>query len=427
MCDLPKAHVQRIIEENARLKERLEHLERRLARLENPHTPPSRSYSRRPLIPEDQQKPPGQKAGHAGASRPVPEPDETVTATAERCGHCESPLGEPVSYERRVIEDLPEPAPIRVTAYLLARYACGQCGAETVATHPSCLPDSAFGKNLHRQAAAMKYGQRLPFRKIAHALKQQHGLDVSSAAVLGMVGRVAAALRPDYAAIQRRVRSAPVVHADETSVRVDGRTWWVWTFSAGVDSFLMVAPSRGGRVIEEALGADFKGIIVCDGWKPYASFTPRIQRCWAHLLREADFAAREEAEAAPFAAALRRMLALGKSAASLPEPGRREAWRKLRRWMGIWTSREYGSPKARKLAKKAANGGEHWFTFVLVPGVPPTNNAAERALRETVVQRKIIGTLRNERGAFAHETIMSCLATWENKGLDVYEEMGKLL
>ena len=95
--------------------------------------------------------------------------------------------------------------------------------------------------------------------------------------------------------------------------------------------------------------------------------------------------------------------------------------------MGIWTSREYGSPKTEKLARKAANGGDRWFTFVLVPGVPATNNAAERALRETVVQRNIIGTLRSPQGAFAHETIMSCLATWENKGLDVYEELGKWL
>ena len=70
---------------------------------------------------------------------------------------------------------------------------------------------------------------------------------------------------------------------------------------------------------------------------------------------KADFAAREEPEAAPFANALRRMLAFGKAAALLPEPERREAWRKLRRWMGIWTSREYGSPKAQKLATKAAN------------------------------------------------------------------------
>lgn len=433
MCNLPEAHVQRIIEENALLKLRIEHLtkrleqlERLLARLDNPHTPSSKSYRRRPRIPPGERKRPGQKPGHAGTTRPVPEPGRTVTATAERCGHCKRPLGEPVGYVRRVIEDLPDPAPVVVTEYRLSLYACDGCGKETMATHPACPRSGRFGKNLRRTVALMKHRHRMPYRKIAEALRREHGLDLSPAAALALVRAVADAIRPEYRRIRRRVRRAEVVNADETSMPVDGKNWWTWTFSAGADALLVCDPSRGGRVATQTLGTAFLGVVVCDGWRPYQRF-PNAQRCWAHLLREADFAARQEAEAAPFAAALRRMLAFGKSAASLPDPERRRAWRKLRRWMGIWTSREYESPQARKLAKKAANGGGHWFTFVLVPGVPPTNNAAERALRETVVQRKIIGTLRNKRGTFAHETIMSCLATWENKGLDVYEEMGKFL
>jgi len=46
--------------------------------------------------------------------------------------------------------------------------------------------------------------------------------------------------------------------------------------------------------------------------------------------------------------------------------------------------------------------------FVYHEGVEPTNNLAERALREYVVQRKIIGTFRNEKGTSIHETIRRC-------------------
>jgi len=36
-----------------------------------------------------------------------------------------------------------------------------------------------------------------------------------------------------------------------------------------------------------------RGVIVCDGWRAYPSFTGRIQRCWDHLLGEAERALRE--------------------------------------------------------------------------------------------------------------------------------------
>jgi len=60
------------------------------------------------------------------------------------------------------------------------------------------------------------------------------------------------------------------------------------------------------------------------------------------------------------------------------------------------------------LLGKIKGGIDHWLTFIGEPAVSPTNNAAENALREPVVLRKIIGTLRNDRGMFVHETLLSC-------------------
>ncbi len=66
---------------------------------------------------------------------------------------------------------------------------------------------------------------------------------------------------------------------------------------------------------------------------------------------------------------------------------------------------------------------KHMLTFILNPGVEPTNNRAERALREHVVIRKIIGTLRNEKGTKIHETAMNCLVTWRQRDLNPYNEI----
>jgi hypothetical protein len=59
--------------------------------------------------------------------------------------------------------------------------------------------------------------------------------------------------------------------------------------------------------------------------------------------------------------------------------------------------------------------------------VEPTNNIAERALRENVVIRKIIGTLRNAFGAEVHGVIMSVLATCKQLGQNPYRVLKPLL
>lgn len=67
---------------------------------------------------------------------------------------------------------------------------------------------------------------------------------------------------------------------------------------------------------------------------------------------------------------------------------------------------------------KINNSLEYWFTFVIHTGVEPTNNKDEKALREQVVMRKIIGALRNNKGFTIHERIMIAFATWKQQGFN---------
>jgi hypothetical protein len=77
-------------------------------------------------------------------------------------------------------------------------------------------------------------------------------------------------------------------------------------------------------------------------------------------------------------------------------------------------------------AEKIRRGYPYWFTFVTESGVEPTSNRAERALRELVVQRKIIGTLRNEKGIL-YKTLPTLLVTWKQRGLDPQGELSRAL
>jgi hypothetical protein len=174
------------------------------------------------------------------------------------------------------------------------------------------------------------------------------------------------------------------------------------------------------KVLTEVLTRRFKGIIVCDGWKPYAKFTNRLQRCWAHLLRESKDLAEKFKEAIPLHEALKALYgSVTKALESDPPPEiRANLWHLAQEALKQWIMKEYSLEIIQKFIGKISNGFNYWFTFIINPGVEPTNNRAERALRPHVVLRKILGTLRNEKGTSIHERIMTVLATWGQKDLD---------
>jgi transposase len=408
--------------ENELLRARIKELEALLAKYENPHTPPSirRGRNRKREQNEGELGKPGQKIGHKGVTRPHAKPDRQVEVTADRCPDCGTELGDPIRMESKIIEEIPEPQPIIVTEYKIAHYRCPCCQKEVAATDANCPIEGRFGNNIIAQTTLLKYEDRLPHRKIQDALGRLHGLDISPATILDLTRRAADAVQSQYDMILNRIRNAPIVYVDETSIDVQGELHWIWAFTTPSETFVVIRKSRGTKVLMEVLTRRFTGIIVCDGWKPYPKFTKRLQRCWAHLLRESKDLAEKIEEAIPLHEALKKLYEeLNDALESDPPPEvRRDLWQMARSTLQQWIMREYASDKMRKLIGKIGNGIDYWFTFIIHPGVEPTNNRAERALREHVILRKIMGTLRNSKGTSIHERIMTVLATWGQQGLN---------
>ena len=412
--------VEQLRRENELLKAKISELEARLAQYENAHTPPSLRRGRNRKRDGDNKGNPGQKMGHKGVTRPCAKPDRQVEVKADRCPDCGSELGTPFRIESKIIEEIPEPQPIMVTEYKIAHYRCPCCFKEVVGKDANCPHEGKFGNNTIAQATLLKYEDRLPHRKIRAALKRQHGLEISPATIFSLTGRAAQAVQSDYDAILCKIRDASILYVDETGVHVQGEQHWIWTFTTPFETFFVIRKSRGTKVLIEVLTRRFKGIIVCDGWKPYVRFTKRLQRCWAHLLRESKALSEEFVEAIPLHKALKEIYeSLTEALENDPPPEVRiDLWHSAREALMHWIEKEYYDVKVLKFIGKIRNGFDYWFTFIINPGVEPTNNRAERALRPHVVLRKILGTLRNNKGTSIHERIMTTLATWGLRGLD---------
>jgi transposase len=420
-----RQRVRQLEAENAFLRERVEELERRLLAYENPHTPPSLSKKKPPK--KESSGKLGAPKGHPKYERKEPEPTGSIEYMEETCPHCRSKLGKPFKTERALEEEIPEPQPVEVIEHLVNHYTCPKCKKHIIAKNNA--PAGRFGKNVLAHVTLLKFDDRLPLRKVVSSLERHYNLTLTNVGVLYLTDKVAKKLQLPYKALVRRIRKAKVVYIDETKIKVDGITYWLWTFVTERETLFVIRKSRAKKVIEEILGETFKGVICCDGWKAYSQYTAKLQRCWAHLLREAKSLAEKYIEFEGFYKAFKRLFGkIGKVRAKPPPLKKRE---KLKENMEKEVEQIVGQMNAyqsfRKFATKVGNGLGYWFTCIIDLFVEPTNNHAERALRELVVQRKIIGGLRREKGANIMETIMSMIMTWKKQGLNLFSTMKSYL
>ncbi|MEK6948712.1 MAG: IS66 family transposase, partial [Nanoarchaeota archaeon] len=372
-----------------KLIKRIETLERKLAAYENANTPSSRLRFPPRIINLDKKKP-GQKEGHEGVTRATPIPTMSIELIEEKCPHCKAKLGKPYKTTSKVIEEIPEPQPVEVTEYRINHYRCLNCNNEIVAK-ANIPAKSRFGANTMAHTTLLKFEDRLPLRKVCSSLKRQFNLEISSATVFDITRRVSDKLEKEYNKIKSALRRSKSVNIDETGIRVDGLNFYLWVFTTKKFTLYVIRKIRGKGVIEEVLGKNYKGIIGCDGWASYSSYTDKIQRCWAHLLREARYLAEQFDSAKSLYHGLKGIYERAKS---MKPPSKEDLILEMKQWT------DYADcfKELRKFSVTVKNGIEHWFTFVGNKDVEPTNNRAERALRELIVQRKIIGTLRNDKG-----------------------------
>lgn len=406
------------------LEAEIQRLKGRLAFYENSNTPPSqRTLKPKPERASGPAKKRGAPAGHPGATRVLPEPDETLSVTSPECPKCHGDPGPPVGTVSRTVAELPPPQAIKITRYDLAQYECGGCGHPFSARHPECPRTGMWGPNLLAYQALLKYELRGSLRRVAEFLSQREGLDVSPKGVLDALRRVADACRSEYGRRLERLRKAEYLNVDETTMKVNGDEWWLWSFRTPEgDVSTVIRDSRGRDVLREILG-DNPPPLVVDGASMYR-YASELQRCWAHLLRVVDEDPSEAGRA--LAAAIHDLFRRLKDVlAAGPPMEERRGWKE--RFDQELTALVQAHPGAKKGVTYLRGGQPWWFTCLLHPGMEPTNNLAEQSLREHVIVRKLIGTFRSESGAQHYQYIASLMISWRLQGKNPFEELLALL
>lgn len=421
---LEAAH-QRVCDENERLRAKVAELEARLnTNSSNSSRPPSSDppwtrIARQRGKPGKRRRRGGQP-GHPGHHRERMEPQQVVELVPTRCAACHRPLHgrDPRPFWHQVV-DLVEGRSV-VTEYRSHRLRC-RCGATTREPLPAGVPAGAFGPTLLAYVALLTGKYRLAKRAVQELLFDVHHVRVSLGSIARVEHIVSAALAAPVQEIETQVQQAAVVHADETGWRECARRAWLWVVVTAHLAVFRIARSRGAKVAQALLGKDFRGLLVSDQWSGYTWVaSAHRQLCWAHLLRKFEGFIDRGGEAARVGRQLRRYAR------------RMFAWwfrvrdgtlshRTFQRRMTTKVipyfeaalfnvAAEDGHVLERPCTELYVHSTALW-AFVHHPGVEPTNNHAERALRHAVIWRRSCFGTQSEVGSRFVERILTTVTT----------------
>jgi transposase len=400
------------------LTSRIAELEARLAapgkNPDNSSMPPSKGQKAN--LPDPTSKKP--RPRRPGVARVLAEhPDKVIAAMLAACPHCDHALGAEDQPEFHAYDHV-ELAPIRpvVTRINRHRGICPCCSKRFAAPAPEGFgPGSPFGPELCALVIHLHITQSISFERLACMMGEVFGVTISEGAIANILARAQAPLGAAVEPIAEAVRGSAVVGSDETSARVCGKNWWQWVLLSSTAICHVIVESRAAdAVIPAFLAGRRPEIWVADRYGGQRHHGVARQMCLAHLLRDAKFAieAGDTAFAPGFRCLLLRAVAIGKRRSTLKDVTLARYRADLDRRLDRLLSGPVPTIQAaRRLFQAMRRDRDDLWRFVTRRDVPYTNNASERALRPSVIFRKVTNGFRSKWGAKLYANASSVIAT----------------
>jgi transposase len=244
-----------------------------------------------------------------------------------------------------------------------------------------------------------------------------------------LLDKVTGALDFAYAQLRALLPDEPRLNVDETGHKEKGQPYWTWCFRAELYTLFKIDRSRGSDVLLQMLGQEFAGVLGCDYFSAYrkymGDFDVAVQFCLAHLIRDVKFLTTlPDKVTAGYGQrvleGLRKLFHVIHRRETMAPTRFQRALEKARDELVAVGRRAPQRPEAQNLAERFRQHGAAYFQFITTPGIEPTNNLAEQAIRFVVLDRLVTQGTRSEKGRRWSERIWTALATCAQQNRSVF-------
>lgn len=376
----------------------------------------------------------GGQPGHAKHEREPFTPDELdgVLDYELNCCPCCGGGVRPQRSKARVVQQIEIISkPVEIIEHRAQGGWCRRCQRVVYATLPAPVEHGGLlGPQITALVAYLKGVCHASFSTIRKFFRDVLKITISRGQLVKVIQKVSTALSPAYEALGAAVAFESVLNVDETGHKENGKRLWTWCFRAELYTLFKIDPSRGSDVLIDVLGAEFNGVLGCDYFSAYRKymreFSVELQFCLAHFIREVKFiqtlpGKREQVYAERLLDALRNVFALIHRRDKMTESRFQTAMQEARE--NVILAANWVPPQckqAKNLAERLNKHGDAYFRFMTTPGIEPTNNLAEQAIRFCVIDRKITQGTRGEPGRRWCERIWTVIATCTQQGRSVF-------
>jgi len=435
------------------LDSRVQHLEGKLAKNStNSSKPPSSDIvkpGKKKKGKKGKKRKIGAQPGHEKHERtpfPQEEIDQLHEYRLEACPVCNNSDVTFLNDDPRVIQQ------VEIKEVLVVKsehrsypYWCEKCKKIHYHKFPAhVVKEGLFKERITALVAYMKAVDHASFNTIKKFIRDVLGEKVSPGYLRKVIEKVSKSLDKPYQELLDQLPFEQTLNVDETGHKENGEKFWTWVFRAELYVLFKIDKSRGSQVLLEVLGDEFNGVLGCDYFSAYHKYMNdwdiSVQFCIAHLIRDMKYLttirdAETKAYGKKLLAAVKAMFKIIHKRESLDADTFEKAMNKAREtilYIGIHEvptlldeNGKEQKKKAFNVAKRFKDNGEAYFKFITTPGVDPTNNLAEQAVRFVVIDRLITQGTRGEKGRKSSERLWTVVGTCSMQGRSVYEFLKK--
>jgi transposase len=398
----------------------------------NSSQPPSRDQKGN-LPPSRRKRRHGPPIGHEKHERKfVAQADHTIELSAKSCGKCHADLSQEAGRLVKVnqITELPQ-APAQVIEVRQYAVTCPECGASHVEEPPAGLEMTrTFGSRLEATVVYYRQEQHMSYARTQKALRDLHQVEISQGGIDEIMKRVGKWAMGKIERIQDSVRQSMVIYCDETSSRMDGANGWEWVFCTLASVLHVIRRNRSAEVIRDIMGETQAEVWVSDCYAGQMKApAQQHQLCMAHQMR----ALQSIVDAQPRFTWAKAMQALFRYAISMHH--QRSQISPQLFWMQVarvertcdrLLQQDLAPPEAKKLQRRYRKYRSCLFVFLYRTDVEPTNNVSERALRHSVVHRKVTNGFRSLWGTNTYTALASVIDTAELYRIQAFDAIQTL-